>query len=97
MTCLRYVVKCQLVRARGITLAGSRNRADETFHAPDFGFMISRNFFHPPDEAWAAPLNNSDSDQIYEVSIKITRATVYKSRTAEITDEITFPFFADGK
>jgi len=41
------------------------------------------------------PLNNSDSDQIYEVSIKITRA--YKSQTAEITDEITFPFFAKEK
>lgn len=53
MTCLRYVVKCQLVREGLRPVSRDPGIADETFHALDFGFMISRDFFHPLNKARA--------------------------------------------
>jgi len=44
-------IRCKMsARSRGITLSRVPERPMKTFHAPDFGFMISRNFFRPSDK-----------------------------------------------
>jgi len=84
-------IRCKMsARSRGITFGGPGSGiADETFHAPNFGFMISRDFFRPLNKARGAPLNYFSSDKIYEVSIKITRETERERESDRIpTDHV---------